>query len=170
VYYAYRVELEEVSRDHRGKPQAQRWKTLDSGRSSVPFELTNDAGSVTIQPEGADFEAPVVCERWLEAGEPIEEGVLKHALGVLSTPPDVRRRIRVEAVSVGTRVHVVGNLHRTPEGEVRVCAGRERLVISTRSESELMGGLVWQGRGLLALAALLLSGAGFAALLGASAL
>jgi len=167
VYYAYRVELEEVSRDHRGRPQAQRWKTVDSGRSSVPFELANDAGSVTIQPEGADFEAPVVCERWLEVGEPLEEGLLKHALGVLSTPSDVRRRIRVEAVSVGTSVHIVGTLQRSPDSEPRIGAGRERLVISTRPEADLLGGLVWQGRGLLALSALLLAGAGFAALLGA---
>jgi len=46
VYYAYRVEHEEISRDHGGRPKGQLWNTVASGRSAVPFTLPTEAVAV----------------------------------------------------------------------------------------------------------------------------
>lgn len=58
LVYSYKKERRETEIDEDGN-QETRWETIASGRDAVPFRVSDDSGSVPVDPEGSDFEAGV---------------------------------------------------------------------------------------------------------------
>ena len=67
IYYSYAIKRRERSYSSRGST-TYRWRTINSGRNSIPFTLTDETGTIMIDPQGARFDAPVVADRYLEPG------------------------------------------------------------------------------------------------------
>lgn len=56
LVYSYEKERRRTEVDEDGNRETH-WETVDSGRDAVPFRVTDDSGSVPVDPEGSDFEA-----------------------------------------------------------------------------------------------------------------
>lgn len=58
VYYAYRIQeyQERKSTDSNGRTRTTHsWNTIHSGKRFAPFAVKDETGSISIQPDGADF-------------------------------------------------------------------------------------------------------------------
>jgi hypothetical protein len=139
VFYSYALERRERSRSSSGST-SYTWRTIDSGASRVPFTLTDSTGSVTVDPEGANIDAPVVVKRPVKSGASIEslsDGPLKTVLRGVSMLASTPHRVTVRAVPVGRQLYVLGDVQRDAGGESRVAKGENKFFISTRSEEQL---------------------------------
>lgn len=56
LVYSYKKERRRTEIDEDGNEESH-WETVDSGRNAVPFRVSDDSGSVPVDPEGSDFEA-----------------------------------------------------------------------------------------------------------------
>ena len=163
VHYSYEIERRERRKTSSGST-SYTWRTVDSGRAEVPFTLTDPGGSVVIDPEGADFDAPVLIQRELPPGRRMEGGVLKAVVGAVGALSGQRERIVVRGVTPGQELYVLGDVMRGADGALRVAKGDNRFFISTKSEEQLKGRLGLQAFW-LALAGWALGIAGLVALI-----
>ena len=143
VYYSYSLKRRERSRSSSGST-SYTWRTIDSGSSRVPFSLTDSTGTVTVDPEGADIDAPMVFKgpvRPGDATESLPDGVLKTVLGAVSTLASTPHRVEVRAVAADRQLYVLGDIQRAADRQLRVAKGENRFFISTKSEEQLLRSL-----------------------------
>ena len=139
VYYSYALKCRERSRSSSGST-SYTWRTIDSGSTRLPFSLTDSTGTVTVDPEGADVDAPVVVKRPVRPGDPTEgmpDGALKTVLSTLSTLASTPHKVEVRAVTADRELYVLGDVQRRADGQLRVSKGDNKFFISTKSEEQL---------------------------------
>ncbi len=139
VFYSYALQRRERSRSSSGST-SYTWRTIDSGAARVPFTLTDSTGSVTVDPEGASVDAPVVVKRPVRSGDSIEslpDGPLKTVLSGVSMLATTPHRVTVRAVPVDRELYVLGDVQRGADRELQVAKGENKFFISTRSEEQL---------------------------------
>jgi len=139
VHYSYKLQRRERSRSS-STSTSYTWRTIDSGSAQVPFSLTDSTGTVTVDPQGASMDAPIVVKRPVTPGDPTEglpDGPLKTVLSGLSMLAQTPHRVEVRAVALNQDLYVLGDVLRGPEGELRVGKGDNKFLISTKSEEQL---------------------------------
>ena len=148
VYYSYKLERRERDRDADGSTSYS-WRTIDSGSTRVPFQLTDATGSVRVDPENAKIDAPIVLKGPVPPGqmregieaaaESMEPGVLKTVLGVVARLPFTpdRERVKVHAIGLALDLYVLGDVQQGTDGQVRISKGDNNFFISTKSEEQL---------------------------------
>lgn len=142
VYYSYK--LEERRRHRSGGRTTTSWRTIDSGVASMPFTVTDSSGSVTVNPEGAKMDAPVVVKGPVPAGDvtaQIPEGLPKMLLSLASKFGSLPRRVKVRAIGTGQSLYVLGDVRRTPDGRTEIAEGDNKFFVSTKSEEQLLKSL-----------------------------
>ena len=160
VYYSYTLERRERSRSSSGST-SYTWRTIDSGSAQVPFTLTDSSGSVTVDPEGAHIDAPVVVKRPVKPSDPVEsmpDGPLKIVLGSLSRLAATPLRVTVRAVAADRNLYVLGDVQEGADRKLRIAKGENKFFISTRSEEQLARSLGIKALVLYSLGALLIVG------------
>ena len=156
VYYSYKVEERRRDRNSSGNTTTS-WRTVDSGESSQPFYLTDESGSILVDPTGAKVDAPRLCQMPLDTNSGMGEGMMKTILGGLSALTGEARRITVHAIAEESSIYVLGQV--IPSGEqLRLGKGDGKFFISTKSEKELLGSLGWQSKACYAAGGLLAIG------------
>jgi hypothetical protein len=139
LFYSYRLQRRERSRSSSGST-SYTWRTIDSGSARVPFTITDSTGSVTVDPEGAHIDAPVVAKRPVRPGDAIDsmpDGPLKTVVSGLSMLASTPHRVTVTAIPVDRQLYVLGGAQRGADDKLCVAKGTNRFFISTRSEQEL---------------------------------
>jgi hypothetical protein len=139
VYYSYKLQRRERSRSS-STSTSYTWRTIDSGSAQVPFSLTDSTGTVTVDPEGAAMDAPVVVKQPVRPGDATEslpDGPLKTVLSGLSMLAQTPHRVEVRAVTLNRNLYVLGDVLRGADGELRVGKGDNKFLISTKSEEQL---------------------------------
>jgi len=139
VYYSYKLMRRERRRSSSGS-SSHTWRTIDSGSSGVPFTLTDSTGSVTVDPEGADFDAPVIVKgpvKSADISQMMPEGVPKMLARMLSRLGSAPMKVEVRGVTPGQNLYVLGDTHKAPDGRLTVAKGDNKFFITTKSEEEL---------------------------------
>lgn len=136
VYYSYEIKRRERRRSSSGST-TYHWRTVDRGTSQIPFTLADSEGSVTIDPEGSQIDAPVIVDRYIEPGENLAEGALKSIVSAASMVFGERRKLVVKAIATGCELYVLGDVSAGADGHLRVSKGDGKFFISTKSEEQL---------------------------------
>lgn len=147
VYYQYEVERKVYKTDSNGNRRSE-WKTVDQGKSNAPFTVADETGIVTVDPNKAKVDCPVVADQYLERNQLEGDGMFAKFVNVamLSGRDE---RIKVRAINLDTPLYVLG--HARPAGDaMRISKGDGKFFISTKSEEELLGSLGWQSAALQA--------------------
>lgn len=114
--YEYEVEREQHTKNGRT------WDQIASGRDAVPFRLTDDTGSVLVEPPGADIRLEREARLTVRGGERPPEQVLRFIesddrVSDQNTSVDLRlfelktgkdQRFTEKRLDVGETVHVLG--------------------------------------------------------------
>jgi len=144
VYYSYRLMQRERRRSSSGS-STHTWRTIDSGSARVPFTLADASGTVMVDPEGADIDAPTVAKGPVRAQAGAESmpggmlGTLIQGAAMLGmTQP---RKVEVRAVALNQPLYVLGNVQATPDGRPVVAKGDDKFFVSTKSEEQLAASL-----------------------------
>jgi len=66
--YSYEIQ-EEVREQSCNDNTSYQWRTVDQGAARTPFRLTDASGSVSVDPERAHIDAPVIVDRAMLLGE-----------------------------------------------------------------------------------------------------
>lgn len=136
VFYSYKLECHKQG----SGSSSGHWSTVESRQDQVPFTLTDSTGTVTVDPEGADFDAPVVNEQRV-----LPEGLSRLSVSLgrdisinLGSRP---YRMKTSAVKLDQELYVLGHADRDDAGQLRIVKGADKFFISTKSEKDLLRGL-----------------------------
>ena len=140
VYYSYEVKRHEHHTDSSGHTSSS-WHTVDKGSSRVPFRLTDSTGTVVIDPQDAEFDAPKVVDRRMGPEEDLSQGVLRTAVKAATLLMGIDQKIEAHAVTTDRDLYVLGNVQRGPDNTPRIVKGDKKFFISTKSEEQLSGSL-----------------------------
>jgi len=142
VYYRYEVKREEIERDSKGA-QRRTWRTIDRGESEAAFWLTDETGSVLVEPKGAKVDAPKVYDNVVDrsAGAAQMGGMLGGILSGLSAMAGAREKVIVHAIDVNQSLYVLGDVSRGGDELPRITKGDGKFFISTRDEEALVTSL-----------------------------
>jgi len=139
VSYSYKLMRRERRRSSSGSSHYT-WRTIDSGSARVPFTLTDSTGSVTVDPQDADVDAPVIVKGPVRPSDAIEQmpaGVLKTVAGAVSMLAPNPQKVEVRGVTVGRNLYVLGDVQKGPDGRLLVAKGDNKFFISTKTEEQL---------------------------------
>ncbi len=134
---AYEYDVEE----HDGGGSGSDWRRIDDGRGYVPFLLSDDDGSVLIEPPGADFrletdaridvdggtEPPERIARFIEATDAVDCQNTTVDLRVFELKTGRKRRFSERRLDPGAGVHVFGSARYDPT--VSVVAGQHNAAV-----------------------------------------
>ena len=132
VQYTYRIERRERHTTGSGKG-VYRWRAVDSGEARVPFKLTDQSGTVVVDPDGAEVDARRLVQTSIDPTQMMGEGTLK----TLAQATSDAQRITVDGIPADLELYVLGDVTRRADGELRVAKGANRFFISTKSEEQL---------------------------------
>jgi len=132
VYYSYEVEREVRTQNPQGQP-ATRWERVDSNASSIPFQITDASGSITVNPEHASIEGRDMGEQWIEQNNLASFGMLR-----ITTASFMGGSLRAKekALLVGGNAYVFGLVNQGSQG-LEFQKGNESFVISYKTEEEV---------------------------------
>jgi len=139
VYYSYKLMRRERRRSSSGGSSTT-WRTIDSGSAGIPFTLTDETGSVTVDPEGAKLDAPVIVKgpvHGADISQLMPDGVPKMLAGMLTQLATNPMKVEVRGVTGGQNLYVLGDVSKAPDGNLTVAKGDNKLFISTKSEEQL---------------------------------
>lgn len=164
VYYTY--SLKQRERKRSGDRERYRWRTIDSGSSSVPFWLVDNSGAIAVRPDGATFETRTFADQYVRPGDSgaidkMEDGMLKQIAGAAAAIGGmaIRQKVHVAGVAVNEPVYVLGEVRSDGQGNKWVVESEEPLLISSRSEEELLRSYGRQRLGMFLGAALMVAAA-----------
>lgn len=140
--------IEEQRRDAQGRT---RWHTDERGETGVPFLLRDESGVVAIDARSADLELPerVAPMAGLMGGSGADVRIPWGGTAGTALALGVRpRRVREKVLVAGTPLYVLGQA--TRGAGVVVASGERRMIISTKSEADLVRSLrartiLWSG-------------------------
>jgi hypothetical protein len=147
VYYSYKKERWErksagLSFDANDRDRDEyEWKTIESDTKKTVFALRDSSGTISVNPEGAEIEAPVIFSGDVDASPPAGQGILGQIGSALSALSQQRVRVETRGLAVGIPLYVLGNASRNAAGQVQVGSGESKFLISYKSESEVKSGL-----------------------------
>ncbi|KRF19110.1 hypothetical protein ASG90_04380 [Nocardioides sp. Soil797] len=145
VWYMQKVtrRYKDVYRDSDGHRRTRnKEEVLTRNRSKDPFVLRDADGEVTVVPETNVQSAKKVLSEFREGrdhdnGPSFSFGGLNVNLGSSGDGDTIGFKYEEWVLPVGTHIYVQGSAV-DRSGELQVCKGEEAMVISTRSEEEIL--------------------------------
>lgn len=137
----YEYTIEELRRDH--DDDGTKWTTIDSSGEGVPFRITDDTGSILVEPAGATLRLD--SERVFRSREGEEPpaavgGFLPSLeLGGFTINAGRDRRYTERRIDVGERVYVFGPARHDPGASE--AAGEVNAIVGRASERGFLGRL-----------------------------
>ena len=133
--------------DSKGKLQTRHesgWTTVAEGADFIPFFLRDDTGDVLIRPDRARVEMETVFDIECEPDDPL---YYAHGPREAIAHSDERRQLTEKAVTIGTRLYVVGQAREREDvvaPEIAYDKEAPLFLITTRAEKSISSGLRWQ--------------------------
>ncbi len=145
VQYAYRLKQRERRKTSEEGRTRYQWRTIDSGSQAIPFVLADATGEIAIRPDGASFESRTFVDQYVQPGqqaglENIESGMMKTMLqgASLLGGMTVKQKVEVTGIAVDEPVYILGEVSRDASGNLAVVEGEESMLVSAKSEEELL--------------------------------
>ncbi len=117
-------------------------ETVSSNERSVPFQLRDESGTITIDPEGASIDGERIVSQFEQGdrGPSLSFGNFRLNLGALgSGRRTIGYKLEEWAITLGKRLYVLGEA-RDDENRLRIgkpAKKGERFIISVKSEEDL---------------------------------
>lgn len=150
VHYEWSIEeqWEREERDSDGKTKTSSgWTNVGKGSASVPFYVKDATGAILVQPQGAEMDGAVVCNRTCTPDDALYYG--KGPAADISDSKH-RRRFVEKAIRLHGPVYVVGKARERKDIVAAEIAADEHaplFLISGRSEHEVQSSFFWRAAG-----------------------
>jgi hypothetical protein len=151
VFYRFTIEERwrrtERYRDKDGKTRTRTrsgWRTVRSGERRPRFRVADDTGSLRVDPDRAEVDAPLIFSRACTPVNPLYYG--KGPRGAIANST-FQRRFREWAIADGEPVYILGTARIRDdivEPEIAHDPTSPMFIVSTRSEAQLIAGYQWQ--------------------------
>jgi hypothetical protein len=167
VYYHFRAEEQKRHAGPHGG--GAHWKTVVDDALSVPFAVDDGTGLAAVSLDRAELVLDRAESRrsgFLNSAPPELEETLRRRYGRSSAGLVFNKAMRYSETRIeeGEDLIVLGTVRPTPGGNWEVVRGAAPLVVSDKGEAALVSSYRWAAAGWGAVAALVLAGAGLAAL------
>ena len=130
VWFTYKVEAKEAYTDREGHRQT-RWHTLDNQTRSAQFQVVDESGSITVNPQGADLDGTSKDYNGTQSS-----GLMGSLLGGHES---LGQRVTSAYLEVGSSAYVLGKVAGSG-GNLSFVSGGAAYIISNRSEEQVLAG------------------------------